>query len=161
MNEIILLVEDDPYIQDLMDSVLAPLDVTLYHAGDGMAGVRMYKHLAEQSKRPDLVIMDVKMPVVDGVEATKQILELDPDATIYGFTAFASLLSREMREAGAKRVYPRTIGFTAMRKIIDASLPDNKKIQAVESSLYIERRPDVATGGDNDYITPGCCCGDA
>lgn len=130
MNEIILLVEDDPYIQDLMESVLAPLNITLYRATDGMAGVRMYKSLIEQDKRPDLVIMDVNMPLVDGVEATKQILEIDPSATIYGFTAFASLLSREMREAGAKRVYPRTIGFTAMRKIIDSSI-HHKEMPAV------------------------------
>ncbi len=130
MTGIILLVEDDPYIRDLMESVLAPLDVTLHHAGDGMAGVRMYKKLMEQDKRPDLVIMDVKMPLVDGVEATKQILEIDPGATIYGFTAFASLLSQEMREAGAKRVYPRTIGFTAMRKIIDCSI-HHKEMPAV------------------------------
>ncbi len=130
MNETILLVEDDPYIQDLMESVLGPLNITLYRAGDGMAGVRMYKNLTEQGKRPDLVIMDVNMPIVDGVEATRQILEIDPQATIYGFTAFASLLAREMREAGAKRVYPRTIGFTAMRKIIDSSI-HNKQMPAV------------------------------
>jgi DNA-binding NarL/FixJ family response regulator len=67
-------------------------------ASDGASAVA----LAERRK-PDVVIMDVRMPGMDGLEATKEILKLVPDAAILIFTAFSerSLLARGL-DSGAK-----------------------------------------------------------
>ena len=67
-------------------------------APDGEAGVA----LAER-RRPDVVVMDIRMPGIDGLEATKRLRELAPDVPVILFTAYSDrpLLSRGI-ESGAK-----------------------------------------------------------
>ena len=69
MNRI-LLVEDDPAIRRLLVELLAEEGYDT--AGDGQAGVH-----AARAFRPDLILMDLMLPVLDGMEATRQ-LKADP-----------------------------------------------------------------------------------
>ncbi len=67
-------------------------------AGDGEAAIS----LAERRK-PDVIIMDIRMPGMDGLEATKQLHDRVPETSVLLFTAFGerSLLTRGL-DAGAK-----------------------------------------------------------
>jgi DNA-binding NarL/FixJ family response regulator len=67
-------------------------------AADGASAIGLVER-----RKPDVVIMDVRMPGMDGLEATKEILKLVPDAAILIFTAFSerSLLARGL-DSGAK-----------------------------------------------------------
>jgi DNA-binding NarL/FixJ family response regulator len=67
-------------------------------AGDGDSAVSM-----AERRRPDVVIMDIRMPGMDGLEATKELQERVPGTAVLLFTAFGekSLLSRGL-DAGAK-----------------------------------------------------------
>jgi DNA-binding NarL/FixJ family response regulator len=67
-------------------------------AGDGASAVEL-----AQRRRPDVVIMDVRMPGMDGLEATKLLTDSVPDSKVLIFTAYSekSLLSRGL-ESGAK-----------------------------------------------------------
>ncbi len=119
MAKILLIVEDEEDMQELMKRYIqkAGLDVEIYSAFDGKEGVEKYKELMEAGKKPDLVIMDLKLPEMDGVEATKKIKKLDKNATIYGFTAFFDTdWSERLLKAGAKKVIPRYVGFDGFVK---------------------------------------------
>jgi two-component system, cell cycle response regulator DivK len=63
----ILVVEDVDFNRDLMVQLLED-DYEVLTAADGAEGIR----LAEQ-ERPDLILMDLSLPIIDGWEATRQI----------------------------------------------------------------------------------------
>jgi two-component system, NarL family, response regulator LiaR len=75
----VLIVDDDPAFAELLAFVLR-VDTKaeiVGHAGDGAEGVKLAR-----KHRPDLVVMDLFMPVMDGFEATRKIAATVPDARI-------------------------------------------------------------------------------
>jgi len=113
----ILIVEDEEDMQDLMKIYIkrSGLDVEIHSAFTGEEGVEMYESMMKEKKKPDLVIMDLKLPGIDGAEATEKIREMDGKAIIYGFTAFFDTRwSDRLINAGAKGIIPRPIGFSGL-----------------------------------------------
>ena len=78
-NTKILIVDDHEVVRDGLRNILTSLDnVSIAgEAGNGEDAVKMYSSL-----KPDLVIMDISMPGMNGIEATRVIKEKDPDARI-------------------------------------------------------------------------------
>jgi len=80
----VLVVDDEPDFLVLMTDVLAtlpePLEVAV--AGDGQAAVEAVRRDA-----PDLVLLDVNMPVMNGLDALKHIRQLDPQLPVLLVTA--------------------------------------------------------------------------
>ena len=68
MTSKILVVDDDPHIRDVVRTAFAKAGFTVFTADNGRSGLKVFK--AEQ---PDLVITDILMPVMEGIET---ILEL-------------------------------------------------------------------------------------
>ncbi|GIG85776.1 response regulator [Plantactinospora endophytica] len=81
----VLLVDDQPLLRLGFRMVLEsqPDLVVVGEAGDGAQGVSMTRTL-----RPDVVLMDVRMPVLDGIEATRRIVESGAPARILVLTTF-------------------------------------------------------------------------
>jgi len=123
MSDVLLIVEDEKDMQELMRKYIekAGLDLEIYSAYSGEEGVNKYRELMEKGKKPGLVIMDLKMPGIDGVETTKRIMKVDKNATIYGFTAFFDTdWSERLLKAGAKKIIPRYLGFQGLVKELKA-----------------------------------------
>ena len=81
----ILVVEDEKYNFMLIKAMLSKYNYKIIHAMDGLEGVNICKANSEI----DLVLMDIRLPVMDGIEATKQIKQYRPDMPVIVITAYA------------------------------------------------------------------------
>lgn len=81
----ILLVDDQALLRVGMRMVLEaePDLVVVAEAGDGRDGI-----LAARRFRPDVILMDIRMPEVDGIEATREIVKELPDSKVIILTTF-------------------------------------------------------------------------
>ena len=90
-NKIVLIAEDEDNNFRLILELLSPLNLKIIHAANGREAVEICKSNVEI----DLVIMDIKMPVMDGYEATAHIKENRPTLPVIAQTAFAFESDRE------------------------------------------------------------------
>jgi len=81
----VLCVDDHPLVRKGIASILAnEPDVQLIaEAGDGQEAVALFRQL-----QPDVTLMDLRMPKLDGIEAVKQIRAAYPDAKIIALTSY-------------------------------------------------------------------------
>jgi len=111
----VLVVDDDPINRLLLKSVLVRKNATVLLAENGMEAVE------EVSRRTDLavVLMDMKMPVMNGYEATARIRQIRPSLPVIGQSAFASPAEKEAAiNAGCKTVVAKPIDFNELLKAI-------------------------------------------
>jgi DNA-binding NarL/FixJ family response regulator len=108
-------------------------------ASDGEAAVA----LAER-RRPMVVIMDVRMPGMDGLEATKALMDKVPDSSVLIFTAYSerSLLSRGL-DSGAK-------GYVLKEAPHETLLRAIEKVAGGEGYVDPALMPAFLTGRDKD-----------
>lgn len=124
MEYSILVVDDEKGIHKLLSLFLVRKKqhtFSLHTALHGKAGVEMYSKLVDEGKKQDLVLMDIRMPVMDGVEATIRIMEYDPEANIDLFTAYAGTeVEKNARNAGAKGTISKDADWNMIaEKIVD------------------------------------------
>jgi DNA-binding NarL/FixJ family response regulator len=82
----VLIADDQPVVRDGLAMLLGLLDdvEVIATAADGIEAVQLAR-----SERPDIVLMDLRMPRLEGAEATRQILALLPDTRILVLTTYA------------------------------------------------------------------------
>jgi DNA-binding NarL/FixJ family response regulator len=80
----VLLVEDDQGLREALRDLLRETDFDVVgEAGDGREGVRLALEL-----EPDVVLMDLRMPMMGGLEATRQIKDRRPEIQVVILTAY-------------------------------------------------------------------------
>lgn len=82
----ILLVDDEPHIRKFVSLILRQLGTpVLIEAGNGADAIAAY-----QRENPDLVLLDVSMPVMDGLETLKRLKQIDPDCVVVMLTSIVN-----------------------------------------------------------------------
>ena len=92
----VLLVEDTPVNQMLICRMLEAVGLTVDIADNGAVGVEMASAAIESSEGYDVILMDVQMPVMDGLTATGKIRELGFEGKIIALTANAQSRDRQL-----------------------------------------------------------------
>ena len=116
----ILMVEDNEENRDALSRRLQRRGFEVLMAVDGLQGVAMAK-----AERPDLILMDMNMPELDGWEATRQI-KADPataSVPVIGLTAHAMTGDRERAiAAGCTDYHTKPVEFPRLLGQIEAIL---------------------------------------
>ena len=119
----LLLVEDNEMNRDMLSRRLERRGYQVVMAVDGEEGIRV-----AQSEAPDLILMDMSLPVIDGWEATRQ-LKAAPETQsipILAFTAHAMSGDREKAlEAGCDDYDTKPIEFSRLIEKIQALLGES------------------------------------
>lgn len=95
----IMLCDDASFMRMTLLKIVEPAGhKVIGQAENGAEAIKLYKEL-----KPEIVLMDITMPEVDGIEATKKIKEYDPDAKVIMVSAMGQMVKVcEAIDAGAK-----------------------------------------------------------
>lgn len=94
----ILVVDDAAFMRLRVAKLLTENGYEVLEAGDGQEGLDLYKN-----NKPDLVLMDITMPVMDGITAVQEIKKHDPSAVIVMCSALGQqTMVMNSVKAGAK-----------------------------------------------------------
>jgi two-component system, response regulator PdtaR len=126
-----VIAEDEALIRlDLKEMLEEDGYAVVGEAGDGAAAVRLATEL-----RPDLVILDVKMPVLDGISAAEQISAAKL-APVVILTAFSQReLVQRATEAGAMAYLVKPFGKSDLVPAIEMAVSRYEKIRALEAEV--------------------------
>jgi len=108
----VLIVEDEEMIRRLFKDVLEKVGYKIIIAGDGEQGVQL-----ASKEKPDLILMDVQMPIKNGLEATKEIKgnPLTNNIPVVALTALAMKGDEErVRAAGCDDYISKPVQIRAL-----------------------------------------------
>ena len=115
----VLIAEDEESNYLLMKEQLTSLNVNVVHVINGKEAV----DICAADKKIDLVLMDIKMPVMDGFEATKKIRNFLPDLPIIATTAYAFETDREKAlSIGCSDYISKPIGKDVLLEVVNKYL---------------------------------------
>jgi two-component system chemotaxis response regulator CheY len=116
----VLVIDDEDFIRELYKDVFESKGITVFAAQSGDEALRVFQTLTH---KPDIIIMDHRMPGKDGIETTKEILRMDPTIPII-FSSADETVREQALAAGAvsfwAKPFPVTMLVNAMIDIVEA-----------------------------------------
>jgi two-component system, NtrC family, response regulator PilR len=139
MHERLLVVDDEPSMREFLEIMLSQEGYSVALASTGEEGFKLYRQ-----SEPDMVLTDVKMPGMSGLELIKEIHALDPTVPIVAITAYACAddAVRAVR-AGAYDYLSKPFQIDDLRVIIRNALESRrlrKENQTLRRSLDGQHR---------------------
>ena len=120
----ILIVDDEELIRDLISITLFDLGHTTIEAANGEKAVSLY-----QEHNPDLVFLDILMPVMNGIDAYLAIKKINPEAKIVFITGHAGEYLEKILVILAKNEYVyllrKPFDFTEIAKVVNLAFSIN------------------------------------
>jgi DNA-binding NarL/FixJ family response regulator len=141
----VMVVDDQALVREGLMTLLgaAPGVTPVVAAADGEEAVRLAAR-----HRPDVVLMDLRMPVLDGVEATRQIRSALPDTEIVVLTTHADEASiLDALRAGARGYLTKDAGIAEISRAVHAAAAHQAVLDPVAQSALIEAASAGARSG--------------
>lgn len=151
MSQRLILVDDHKMLREGLRRGLEELGFSVIaEAGDGEEGVRL-----AAAMRPDVLLMDVSMPDMDGVEATRQIVERNPKAKVVMLTMHADrdIVERAL-EAGAIGYLTKDCSIEEVAEAVTMAANGETAMSPALAAGFLEeaRKLDSATEREEDRI---------
>lgn len=119
-----ILISDDSILarKQLKDVILRHIpDVNFIEAANGQEAIDSFRE-----QHPDIVFLDIVMPVKDGIEATKGIMELDPSADIIIVSSIGTKMQLKAAiEAGARDFIQKPMNPVQIENVLESHLGGN------------------------------------
>jgi len=145
----VLLVDDHKIVRDGLRSLIEKQDgiQVIGEAEDGRTALRLADELS-----PDVVILDIGIPDLNGIEAAKRIVGEHPDIKVIGLSMHSEKrFVSEMLKAGASGYLLKDCAFEELTRGINAVVADEICLSPQITSTVIEDYVDrLATGGTVD-----------
>ncbi len=134
MNKV-LIVDDEEDIHDILAVYMKRMGIDVSSALTGEDGVKLYKKMFENGKEP-MVVMDLNLSgsksmdgvnlhmegndkKMDGVRATRAIFKINPDAKIWGYTAWNDTVwAEKLKDTGVKKIVKRLVPFKEFAEMV-------------------------------------------
>ncbi len=117
----ILVVDDEEETVELYQIVLSKLGYSnVDFATDGNKAIERYRNI-DKDDFPEIVLMDYKMPNKDGLQAAKEILEIDPNAVIVFVSEYPEVCD-EAVQLGALMFSGKPLNKALMQEMINTAL---------------------------------------
>lgn len=119
MSKKVLIVEDSEDTRSFMKYLIESYGYQAIEAADGIEALDKFKRL-----QPDIVLMDISLPSVGGLTATKAIREVDASGKvpIIAVTAFGKMYYEQAIEAGCNDLISKPIDFDVLHPTIEKYL---------------------------------------
>ncbi len=124
-NITLLYVEDDPLIRESMENIFGKLFKKVIVAIDGEDGYTKYRDLKNQEIEIDIIISDINMPKINGIEMSKRIREINEEIPIIFTTAYSD--AEFLLEAIEQNIFHYAVKPVNLKKVIGAVQDATKK----------------------------------
>ncbi|HRE82114.1 MAG TPA: response regulator [Opitutaceae bacterium] len=127
----ILLVDDEAHVRKYVGLITRTLgSPTVVEASNGQEALEVYKR-----EKPDLVLLDVNMPILDGIGTLRELKKIDPDAVVIMLTSLANRQTvEESLELGAsnyiRKDTPKDEIALRLRETIEAIFGSEESVPA-------------------------------
>ena len=119
----VLIVDDQFAIRLLMRELFELENVTVYEAPHGKTAIELVQHLPI-----DFILLDLKMPDMDGIEALREIRKLDPDIMVAMITAYGDPDKLEAaKQMGVKAFFTKPFDIDHVKKYVMDILREREK----------------------------------
>jgi len=124
-NVKVLVVDDEEQIQKVLEKILKRKDYQVKTAGNGVSALKAMKR-----ERFDIVLLDIMMPELDGIETLRKIKIQSPKTIVMMITAYGSVATaREAMQLGAYDYITKPFDIDFIYEMIEESLKDEDEFQ--------------------------------
>ena len=123
----VMIVDDAAFTRNMLKAIISKIDLieVVGEAANGVEAISLYKKL-----NPDLVTMDLVMPEKGGIEATEEILKINPGALIVVVSALGQeALVLEAAKKGAKDFIQKPFKSEQILEVMDRILKNKKNVK--------------------------------
>jgi DNA-binding NtrC family response regulator len=114
----VLIVDDDEFMLNVLAIQLQDEGYFIFTTADGPHGIELYKN-----EKPDIVLLDIGLPTISGLEVLKQIKQIDPAAKVIVITGYpSSLMKEEAMANGAFAFYEKPEVIRMLRTVTQNAL---------------------------------------